>query len=147
MTQRFYGEAKNILMAALSGEYQHPKVAIAVDRDVDPFNYAEVLWAITTRCDPSRDVVVIPGTHNHAMDASLREVGAAGTALWQRLGGKLLIDTTIPPPADKAARDVFERIRPIGGDRVRLADYVAESALPLVESLPEQFFGSKLLER
>jgi 2,5-furandicarboxylate decarboxylase 1 len=145
MTQRFYGEAKNVLMAALSGEYQHPKVAIAVDRDVDPFNYAEVLWAITTRCDPSRDVVVIPGTHNHAMDASLSEVGAPGTGLWQRLGGKLMIDTTIPPPADKGARDVFERIRPIGGDTVRLADYAAESSLPLVEGLPKQFFGSKLL--
>jgi 2,5-furandicarboxylate decarboxylase 1 len=145
MTQRFYGEAKNVLLAALSGEYQHPKVAIAVDRDVDVFNHAEVLWAIATRCDPTRDVVVIPGTHNHAMDASLPELGAPGTGLWQRLGGKLLIDATIPPPADAPARAVFERIRPPGGATVRLADYAAESSLPLVRSLPELFFGSRLL--
>jgi 2,5-furandicarboxylate decarboxylase 1 len=145
MTQRYYGEAKNVLMAALSGEYQHPKIAIAVDRDVDVFNPSEVLWAITTRCDPSRDVVVIPGTHNHAMDASLPELGAAGTRLWQRLGGKLIVDATIPPPNDPEARAVFERIRPIGAGAVRLRDYAAQSSLPLVDSLPEQFFGSRLL--
>ena len=86
MTQRYYGEAKNLLMAALSSEYQHPKVAIAVDADVDIFNHAELLWALTTRVNPQQDVVIIPGTHNHAMDASLPELGAPGTPLWQRLG-------------------------------------------------------------
>ena len=43
MTPRFYGEAKNVLMAALS-EYHHPKIAIAVDADVDIFNHSELLW-------------------------------------------------------------------------------------------------------
>ena len=52
MTPRSYGEAKNLLMAALSSEYQHPKVAIAVDADVDIFNHSELLWALTTRVDP-----------------------------------------------------------------------------------------------
>ena len=113
MTQRYYGEAKNLLMAALSSEYQHPKLAIAVDRDVDIFNHSEVLWASGTRVNPAEDVVVIPGTHNHAMDAACPELGAPGTALWQRRGGKLLIDATIPPPADAAARAQFERIRPV----------------------------------
>ena len=41
-----------MLLAALSSEYQHPKVAIAVDADVDIFNPAELLWALTTRVDP-----------------------------------------------------------------------------------------------
>ena len=35
MTPRAYGEGKNLLLAALSSEYQHPKVAIAVDADDD----------------------------------------------------------------------------------------------------------------
>ena len=68
---RTYGEAKNLLLAALSSQYQHPKIAIAVDADVDIFNPSELLWALSTRVNPQEDVVIIAGTHNHAMDASL----------------------------------------------------------------------------
>jgi 2,5-furandicarboxylate decarboxylase 1 len=144
MTARAYGEAKNILMAALSGEYQHPKVAIAVDADVDIFNPAEVLWALSTRVNPQQDVVIIPGTHNHAMDASLPELGAPGTGLWQRFGSKMLIDATIPPPHDAEARAAFERIRP-PNPQLRLKDFAAQESLGLVNSLSPTFFGSALL--
>ena len=145
MTPRAYGEAKNILMAALSSEYQHPKVALAVDADVDIFNPLELLWALTTRVNPQQDVVVIPGTHNHAMDASLPELGAPGTPLWQRFGSKLLIDATIPPPADADARAMFERIRPLN-PQLRLEDFAAAESLDLVRTLSPLFFGSKLLQ-
>jgi len=144
MTPRAYGEAKNVLLAALSSEYQHPKIAIAVDADVDMFNPSELLWALSTRVNPEQDVVVIPGTHNHAMDASLPELGAPGTALWQRLGSKMLIDATIPPPADAAARAMFERICP-RNPQLRLEDFAAPDSLALVRSLSPRFFGSKLL--
>jgi 2,5-furandicarboxylate decarboxylase 1 len=144
MTQRFYGEAKNVLLAALTSEYHHPKIAIAVDADVDIFNHSELTWALATRVNPDKDVVVIPGTHNHGMDASLPELGAAGTSLWQRFGSKMLIDATIPPPADAEARLMFERIRPHHPE-LRLEDFAAEASLPLVRGLPQRFFGSKLL--
>jgi 2,5-furandicarboxylate decarboxylase 1 len=144
MTPRAYGEAKNVLMAALSSEYQHPKVVIAVDADVDIFNPAEILWALSTRVNPQQDVVTIPGTHNHAMDASLPELGAPGTALWQRFGSKVMIDATIPPPADAVARSAFERICP-RNPQLRLEDFAAQGSLDLVRSLAPRFFGSKLL--
>ncbi len=144
MTARAYGEAKNILMAAASGEYQHPKVVIAVDADVDIFNPSELLWALSTRVNPQQDVVIIPGTHNHAMDASLPELGAPGTALWQRFGSKMLIDATIPPPADAEARAMFERIRP-PNPQLRLKDFAAEDSLALVNALSPTFFGSAML--
>jgi len=144
MTPRAYGEAKNVLLAALSSEYQHPKVVIAVDSDVDIFNPLELLWSLTTRVNPQEDVIIIPGTHNHAMDASLPELGAPGTALWQRLGSKLLIDATIPPPADAKARAMFERIRPLN-PQLRLKDFAAEESLALVRTLSPLFFGSTLL--
>ncbi|MDE2166983.1 MAG: UbiD family decarboxylase [Alphaproteobacteria bacterium] len=144
MTPRSYGEAKNVLLAALSSEYHHPKIAIAVDADVDIFNPLELLWALSTRVNPQEDVVIIPGTHNHAMDASLPELGAPGTALWQRLGSKMLIDATIPPPADATARAMFERIRP-HNPHLRLEDFAAEGSLSIVRALSPLFFGSKLL--
>jgi 2,5-furandicarboxylate decarboxylase 1 len=144
MTPRVYGEAKNILMAALSSEYQHPKVVMAVDADVDIFNPLELLWALTTRVNPQQDVVIIPGTHNHAMDASLPELGAPGTPLWQRFGSKLLIDATIPPPADATARSMFERIRPPNPE-LRLQDFAADGSQDIVRSLSPLFFGSQLL--
>jgi len=144
MTPRAYGEAKNVLMAALSSEYQHPKIVIAVDADVDIFNPAEILWALSTRVNPQEDVVIIPGTHNHAMDASLPELGGPGTDLWQRLGSKMMIDATIPPPADAAARSMFERIRPVN-PQLRLEDFAAKESLPLIRALSTRFFGSKLI--
>lgn len=144
MTPRYYGEGKNLLMAALSSEYQHPKIAIAVDADVDIFNPTELLWALTTRVNPQDDVVVIPHTHNHAMDAILPELGEPSQALWQRYGSKMLIDATIPPPADAEARSKFERIRP-HNPQLRLEDFAAEESLPLVHALSPLFFGSKLL--
>jgi 2,5-furandicarboxylate decarboxylase 1 len=144
MTPRYYGEAKNLLMAALSSEYQHPKVAIAVDEDVDIFNPAELLWALTTRVNPQDDVVIIPNTHNHAMDATLPELGAPGSALWQRFGSKMLIDATAPPPVDADARSKLERIRP-PSPHLRLEDFAAEESQALVQALSPLFFGSKLL--
>ena len=51
---------------------------------------------VITRVNPQEDVVIIAGTHNHAMDASLPELGAPGTPLWQRRGSKMLIDATFP---------------------------------------------------
>jgi len=48
------------------------------------------------------------------------------------------------PPADAAARAMFERIRP-RNPQLRLEDFAAESSLPLVRALAPLFFGSKLL--
>lgn len=128
MTPRYYGEVKNVLMAALSGEYQHPKVVIAVDHDVDIFNYADVLWAISTRVNPEEDISVIHGTKVHAMDPSCRQVGTPGSPGWHRIGGKLMIDATKPPECDPARRAEFERLSPMGGGSVNLEDFLPEES-------------------
>ena len=131
MTPRYYGEARNVLMSVLSSEYQHPKVAIAVDEDVDIFNYAEVLWAINTRVNPQEDVVVIKGAKIHAMDPSCPEFGSPGAPGWHRIGGKIMIDATKPPACDQKRRDEFERLRPVGWETVRLEDFLPAGSPPL----------------
>jgi 2,5-furandicarboxylate decarboxylase 1 len=128
MNPRYYGEAKNVLLSVLSSEYQHPKVAIAVDEDVDIFNYAEILWAISTRVNPQEDLVVIPGSKIHAMDPSCPEFGAPGAPGWHRIGGKVLIDATKPPECDPNRRFEFERLRPMGWETMRLEDFLPESS-------------------
>jgi 2,5-furandicarboxylate decarboxylase 1 len=124
MTPRFYGEARQVLMAALSGEYLHQKMAIAVDDDVNIYNDWEVLWSLSTRVDPERDITVIPGLRGHPMDPTGVEIGRAGEPGWQRLGSKVLIDATRPPISDSASRDVYERIKPPGYGDVHLADFL-----------------------
>ena len=59
LKQRFKGEAKNVLMGALSSQYLHPKVVIAVDEDVDIFNPADVIWAMNTSVNPATDVFIV----------------------------------------------------------------------------------------
>jgi 2,5-furandicarboxylate decarboxylase 1 len=128
MTPRYYGEARNVLMAVLASEYQHPKIAIAVDPDVDIFNYAEVLWAINTRVNPETDLAVIPGAKIHAMDPSCAEFGSPGAPGWHRTGGKLIIDATKPPVCDPERRSAFERLRPVGWESMRLEDFLPKDA-------------------
>jgi 2,5-furandicarboxylate decarboxylase 1 len=112
MTPRLYGEAKQVLMAAMSSFYMHQKVVIAVDKDVDIYDPQDVAWAVTTRVDPANDVVIIPGVHGHGLDISSPEVNSPGLTQWQRIGSRMLIDATKPPNTDPEARAVFERSRP-----------------------------------
>jgi 2,5-furandicarboxylate decarboxylase 1 len=125
LKQRFKGEAKNVLLAALSSQYLHPKVAIAIDEDVDIFNPAEILWAMSTRVNPQTDVLVVNDTRIHPMDPTGIEVVPPGSPLgWSRVGSKMAIDATKPPLSDPAGRDLFERIRPIGLETVKVEDFL-----------------------
>jgi 2,5-furandicarboxylate decarboxylase 1 len=112
MTPRFYGEAKHVLLAALSSVYLHQKIAIAVDEDVDIYDPQDVAWAITTRVDPATDVTIVPGVRGHPLDLSAPELKRPGVNVWQRLGSRMLIDATKPPTCDPEQRGLFDRTRP-----------------------------------
>lgn len=125
MRQRFRGEAKNALMGALSSQYLHPKVVIAVDEDVDIFNPADVLWAINTRVNPAKDVFIVDETRIHPMDPTGLEVVKPGSPLgWSRMGSKMGIDATKPPISEPEARLQFERIQPINLGTIKREDYL-----------------------
>src|SRR3989304_3062745 len=59
MNPQYEGDARSALMSVLTGPYLHPKIAIAVDDDVDIYDPADVLWAISTRVNPSKDVFTV----------------------------------------------------------------------------------------
>lgn len=117
MTPKFYGEAKSALLGALSGVYLHQKIAIAVDEDVDIYDPADIAWAITTRVDPIQDVHIIPGLRGHQLDEAVTERFEIPAK--QKVTSKMLIDATKPPVSVPDERSIFERIRPIGMDRVQ----------------------------
>ena len=68
MRPRVEGQAKTALMAALSGAYLHPKLAIAVDDDIDANDLRQIMWSLTTRVHAERDVIMIPNTRVFALD-------------------------------------------------------------------------------
>ena len=112
MEAKWDGQARDVLMSALSGPNLHVKVAIAVDEDVDIYNAEDVLWAISTRCNPENEVQIVPGSRLHPLDISIPRVGDDFTVM--RIGGKIAIDATKPATWREKERARFTRVDPMG---------------------------------
>jgi 2,5-furandicarboxylate decarboxylase 1 len=113
------GEGKNALIAALS--VMDLKHVVVVDEDIDVHNPTDVEWAIATRVQGDRDVIVIPGARAKPLDPSLAVMppGVVPT------GAKVGIDATI---GEGIPHERFERIAYAYADRAKIADYVAGKA-------------------
>ena len=92
---RFGGYGKAVAMRLLSTPHGIPysKIVIVVDEFVDPFNLEQVMWALTTRVRPDKDVVLIPNAPGMPLDPSSEPAG---------MHTKLIIDATTPVAPDKA---------------------------------------------
>ena len=121
---RVEGQAKTALMAALSGPYLHPKLAIAVDHDIAADDLRQVMWSMTTRVHAERDVIMIPNARTFALDKA-SDVAASGNVL-HRVGTKWMIDATIPFGQTADGRDLFEMAMPLNYDSVALEDFPPE---------------------
>jgi 4-hydroxy-3-polyprenylbenzoate decarboxylase len=68
--QRYPGHAKHAGLAALAsrGTIFMNKMVIVVDDDVDPANLEEVIFALTTRCNPVEDIDTIRGIPGTFLD-------------------------------------------------------------------------------
>jgi UbiD family decarboxylase len=86
---RFGGYGKAVAMRLLSTPHGMPysKIIIVVDETVDPFNLSQVMWAMTTRVRPDKDVVLIPNAPGMPLDPSSDPPG---------MHTKLIIDATTP---------------------------------------------------
>jgi 2,5-furandicarboxylate decarboxylase 1 len=111
--QRVPGEARNVI-AALFGSVANVKHVFVVDEDIDIFSDQQMDWALSTRFQADKDLVVQSDFRSIPLDPSL-----AG----QRTGAKAGFDMTVPfgklgswawetpkPPVVKTARQ-FDSVK------------------------------------
>ena len=92
MKKAYPGHAKRVMMAVWSylRQFMYTKWVIVVDDDIDARNWKDVIWAISTRMDPARDITLIENTPIDYLDFASPESG---------LGSKIGLDATskLPP--------------------------------------------------
>lgn len=104
--KRFPGQAQAAMMAAFSSE-MYLKHVIVVDEDIDITNLQEVLWAVATRVQADRDIVLIPGARGSSLDPSSEAEGVVT---------KMGIDATAKPSLSafprrgEVPKEIMERI-------------------------------------
>jgi UbiD family decarboxylase len=106
------GEAKHVIPIVLGVDH-YVKLVVVVDDDVDVFDESDVLWAVATRMQADRDLVVIAGSLGAMLDPSADERGVTA-----KLGidatrpfGEPFADKLVMPPERMAwARDLVDRL-------------------------------------
>ncbi|MCH7932020.1 MAG: UbiD family decarboxylase [Proteobacteria bacterium] len=89
------GHAKRVMMGVWSflRQFVYTKWVIVVDDDIDARSWADVMWAVSTRMDPARDITIIENTPIDYLDFASPETG---------LGSKIGLDATNKwPPETK----------------------------------------------
>ncbi len=78
ITKQHDGDGKNAILAAFAG---HPslKHVVVVDEDVNIYDDREVEWAIATRFQADRDLVIVPNARGSSLDPSAKK---SLTAKW-----------------------------------------------------------------
>lgn len=78
ITQRFCGHSRQagFLTAQCPAAAYMNRFVIVVDDDVDPMNLEEVIWAVSTRCEPSEDIEIMRKTWGSRVDPLLDDPAA-----------------------------------------------------------------------
>jgi 4-hydroxy-3-polyprenylbenzoate decarboxylase len=86
------GQARRAALAFWSAlpQFTYTKFVIVVDKSINIRDPRQVVWAISSKVDPSRDVFILPDTPFDTLDFASQKIG---------LGGRMGIDATtkIPP--------------------------------------------------
>lgn len=112
------GHAKRIMMAIWSylRQFMYTKIVIVVDDDINVRDWKDVIWAISTRMDPVRDITLLESTPIDYLDFASPVSG---------LGGKMGLDATnkLPPETNREwgrklrmSPEVTEKITKIWGE-------------------------------
>ncbi|HWD27720.1 MAG TPA: UbiD family decarboxylase [Rhizomicrobium sp.] len=96
MKKAYPGHAKRVMLAVWSylRQFMYTKWVIVVDDDIDARDWKDVMWAISTRMDPARDVTMIEHTPIDYLDFASPQSG---------LGSKIGLDATnkLPPETSR----------------------------------------------
>src|SRR5215831_2991971 len=134
------GEAKNAILAALS--VMDLKHVVIVDDDIDVFNPMDVEWAIATRVQADRDVLIVNNARGKPLDPSLPPMPPGVVPTTAKVG----IDATI---GEGIPKERYERIAYAYADTAKISDYVKgktdtsgkAGGEGTVKDLAEQFFA------
>ncbi|MFN7349454.1 MAG: UbiD family decarboxylase [Dolichospermum sp.] len=89
------GQARRAALAFWSAlpQFTYTKFVIVVDKDINVRDPRQVVWAISSKVDPTRDVFILPNTPFDTLDFASEKLG---------LGGRMGIDATtkIPPETE-----------------------------------------------
>ncbi|MGH1486784.1 MAG: 4-hydroxy-3-polyprenylbenzoate decarboxylase [Cellvibrionaceae bacterium] len=87
MKKQYPGHAKRVMMGVWSflRQFMYTKFVIVTDDDVNARSWEDVIWAITTRTDPSRDITLVDNTPIDYLDFASPVSG---------LGSKMGLDAT-----------------------------------------------------
>ncbi len=87
IAKRYPGQARRVMLGlwSLLPQFSMTKLIIAVDPDIDVRDWTDVMWAVSTRFDAPRDLLVIGDTPIDYLDFASAKPG---------LGGKLGLDAT-----------------------------------------------------
>ena len=93
MKKAYAGHAKRVMMGVWSylRQFMYTKWVIVVDADVDARDWKQVMWALSTRMDPARDITVIENTPIDYLDFASPVSG---------LGSKIGLDATDKWPGE-----------------------------------------------
>jgi 4-hydroxy-3-polyprenylbenzoate decarboxylase len=70
--QRYAGHAKRAALIAAANSYMG-RLVVVVDDDVDCSNLADVMWAVTTRCEPAEQIDIVRNAWSSALDPRIPE--------------------------------------------------------------------------
>jgi len=93
MRKQYPGHAKRVMFGVWSflRQFMYTKIVIVVDEDIDARNWPDVIWAMTTRMDPVRDVHLVENSPIDYLDFASPVAG---------LGGKMGMDATNKWPGE-----------------------------------------------
>ncbi|WP_340122396.1 4-hydroxy-3-polyprenylbenzoate decarboxylase [Methylobacter svalbardensis] len=93
MKKQYAGHAKRVMLGTWSflRQFMYTKFVIVVDDDIDVRNWQDVIWAMTTRMDPARDLTILENTPIDYLDFASPVSG---------LGSKVGFDATHKWPGE-----------------------------------------------
>lgn len=118
INKQYPGHAKRVMMGVWSflRQFMYTKFVIIVDDDINTRSWEDVIWAITTRMDPTRDTTLIDNTPIDYLDFASPVAS---------LGSKMGLDATNKLPGETARewgevitmrQDIIDKVDAIWAD-------------------------------